>query len=235
MGKVHMTPAGGIIDSDDLTAQANNVMAGYTYVGRDSDNDVKTGTLALSSNAGVGDVLAGYTFYNNNPHNKLTGTLALTGNAVAANVLNGKTFYNNNPKQKLTGTCKVICTTGGITRRVESNLPTTGVSITVPAHRIVFGCIEVTKNWPYGTAEPANPTVDISVPASVGAAVRRSVIDLKYDPWKGGTIYNPRYYPGKKGACLGFIAFNRTASDYNAPVSVSGADKIEVLHVSTIT
>ncbi|MBQ4416180.1 MAG: hypothetical protein II868_00675, partial [Butyrivibrio sp.] len=216
-----------------LTAQANNVMAGYTYVGRDSDNDIKTGTLALSSNAGVGDVLAGYTFYNNNPHNKLAGTLALTGNAVAANVLNGKTFYNNNPKQKLTGTCKVICTTGGKTRRVESNLPTTGVSVTIPAHKIVFGTIMAVKAWPYGTAEPATPRIGISVP-SAGVRWSREVYAIVREPYKSGTLY-PVYHDGKKGACIGFVAINKTASDYNAPVSVSGADKIEALRVSTIT
>ena len=64
----------------------------------------ETGTLSLSGNAGTGDVLNGKTFYNTNAKSKLTGTLSLSGNAGAGDVISGKTFYNTNAKSKLTGT-----------------------------------------------------------------------------------------------------------------------------------
>lgn len=36
---------GGGIKSDDLTAMANMVLKGYTYMGKDSDDDILVGTL----------------------------------------------------------------------------------------------------------------------------------------------------------------------------------------------
>lgn len=64
----------------------------------------ETGTLSLSGNAGTGDVLSGKTFYNTNAKSKQTGTLSLSGNAAAGDVISGKTFYNTNAKSKITGT-----------------------------------------------------------------------------------------------------------------------------------
>lgn len=57
----------------------------------------------LSGNATPGDVVAGATFYSDDPKEKQTGTLELTGTAVANDVVEGKTFYSINPKQKITG------------------------------------------------------------------------------------------------------------------------------------
>lgn len=50
----------------------------------------------------AGDIISGKTAYSKG--SKLTGTLSLTGNALVANVLAGKTFYTTNPTSKLTGT-----------------------------------------------------------------------------------------------------------------------------------
>jgi hypothetical protein len=48
--------------------------------------------------------LATKTFYNTDPKTKRTGTLALTGDSAVGDVLSGKTFYKDNAKTKLTGT-----------------------------------------------------------------------------------------------------------------------------------
>lgn len=86
---------GGGVGSEELTATANNVLKGNTYVGADTNDDIGTGTLELTGNATAADVASGKTFYSNNPHSRQTGSLALSGNATAGNVLNGATFYNN--------------------------------------------------------------------------------------------------------------------------------------------
>lgn len=62
------------------------------------------GASVLTGDAVVANVVAGKTFYKDDPTTKLTGTLALTGDAVVANVLADKTFYADNPASKLTGT-----------------------------------------------------------------------------------------------------------------------------------
>lgn len=53
--------------------------------------------------ATAGDVLAGLTFSNDNDIG-INGTLALTGDALVSDVVIGKTFYNTDAKTKLTGT-----------------------------------------------------------------------------------------------------------------------------------
>lgn len=58
----------------------------------------------LAGNATPGDVIAGATFYSDDPKEKQTGTLTLTGNAPANYVLEGRTFYSTDPKTKQTGT-----------------------------------------------------------------------------------------------------------------------------------
>lgn len=96
---------GGGLSSGKLaqaTAAESDVLSGKKFYA--GNKNLKTGTLALSGNAGTGDVLRGATFYKDDPKSKLTGTLALTGNANAAQVLSGYTFYKDNAKSKLTGT-----------------------------------------------------------------------------------------------------------------------------------
>lgn len=133
------------MQGEDLTARANNVMSGYTYLGTDTEDTGGTGTLALSGTATVGDVAAGKTFYNNSPQTKRTGTLALSGNALASNILKGKTFYSNDLKTKLTGTAEIVIPNGEIT----------GLTGGVPARRAAFVCV-------YGTGpSTAYPDFDI--------------------------------------------------------------------------
>lgn len=93
--------------SDELTALLSDVIKDKTAVTNDSDDDIGTGTLELTGNSSIGDVLKGTTFYNTDAHNKLTGTLELTGNATVGYVYPGYTFYNTNAKNKLTGTLNV--------------------------------------------------------------------------------------------------------------------------------
>ena len=107
MSKILVGGSSGGIMSDDVTATLADVAKGKTAVTSDSGDEVGTGTLELTGNAGTGDVLKGVTFYNNNLYTKRTGTLALTGNATAAYVLKGYTFYNTNAKSKITGTMTV--------------------------------------------------------------------------------------------------------------------------------
>jgi hypothetical protein len=70
-------------------------------------NNISTGSV-LTGNATTGDVLNGFTFYNNDANTIQTGTLTLTGNAITSDVANGKTFYNNNAKSILTGTGTIL-------------------------------------------------------------------------------------------------------------------------------
>lgn len=104
MAKGLVQGGGGSIGSDDLTARAGDVLAGATYMGSDTDDDIGTGTLAINGNAATDDVVAGKTFYNTDVKGKRTGTLALNGTAAAGDVLVGKTFYDNDPKTARQGT-----------------------------------------------------------------------------------------------------------------------------------
>lgn len=58
---------------------------------------------SAEGSAVAGDVLAGKTFSNDND-TAISGTLALSGNATIAQVLASSTFYNTDAKTKLTGT-----------------------------------------------------------------------------------------------------------------------------------
>jgi hypothetical protein len=77
----------------------------YSYAGQ-IDN-ISTGSV-LTGNATTGDVLNGFTFYNNDANTIQTGTLTLTGNAIASEVASGKTFYSTNAKSQLTGTGTIL-------------------------------------------------------------------------------------------------------------------------------
>lgn len=78
----------------------------------------------LTGNATPGDVVAGATFYSNDPKEKQTGTLELTGNATANYVLEGRTFYSKDPKTKQTGT---MTSRGAWTATIDP-----GESVTIP-------------------------------------------------------------------------------------------------------
>ena len=57
MGKIWIHGGGGGSDLDVITAAAGDVVSGKVIVG--PDGEPLTGTLALSGNAGAGDVLSG--------------------------------------------------------------------------------------------------------------------------------------------------------------------------------
>ena len=50
MAECMLMQGGGGIKSDDVTAKASDVRAGKTYLGADSDDDIKTGTLTFRPN-----------------------------------------------------------------------------------------------------------------------------------------------------------------------------------------
>lgn len=106
MADLMAVPFGEVGLNDDALrladATAEDVLADKKFYA--GNEELKTGTLALSGTATAGDVLSGSTFYNTDAKAKETGTLSLSGNAGAGDVLNGKTFYNTNAKSKLTGT-----------------------------------------------------------------------------------------------------------------------------------
>ena len=81
MGMVLMPGiAGGGYDLDVITAAAGDVVAGKVIV--DKDGNPLPGTLALTGNAGAGDVRKGKTFYSTNPKSKQSGTMAEKGAAT---------------------------------------------------------------------------------------------------------------------------------------------------------
>ena len=86
--------------SDDATAAAGDILKDATAYGVGTKI---TGTLELTGDAEVGDVLDGSFFYKDDAKTKLEGTLALIGDAVVANVLDGKFFYKDDAKTKLEG------------------------------------------------------------------------------------------------------------------------------------
>lgn len=78
MGKIWIPGGGGGgVDLDVVTAAADDVLSGKVIV--DKDGEPLTGTLALSGNAGAGDVLSGRTFYSTNPKSKAMGTMTNRG------------------------------------------------------------------------------------------------------------------------------------------------------------
>ncbi len=77
MGMILMPGGGGGIDLDVITALAGDVLSGKVIVG--PDGEPLTGTLALSGDAAVGNVLTGKTFYAADAKTKLTGTMPNRG------------------------------------------------------------------------------------------------------------------------------------------------------------
>lgn len=77
MGTILMPGGGGGIDLDVVTAAAGDVLNGKVIVG--ADGEPLTGTLALTGNAGTGDVLSGKTFYNDDAKTKRSGTMENRG------------------------------------------------------------------------------------------------------------------------------------------------------------
>lgn len=83
MSTINRFPTGGG-SSDIATAEPNNVLKGYTFVGKDSD-DIQTGTLELTGNAIESHVIKGATFYNTDAKTKITGIMEV-GNVSNLNL-----------------------------------------------------------------------------------------------------------------------------------------------------
>lgn len=66
----------GGVDTSELTATKSEVMKGYIFLGLGSD-DEQIGTLELTGNTNVNQVLTGTTFYTTNPQAQQTGTLTV--------------------------------------------------------------------------------------------------------------------------------------------------------------
>lgn len=66
---------GSGVTSDELTANASDVLKGKLYIGADTNDEAAEGTLELTGNAAANNVLSGKTFYNTNPKNKIAGTI----------------------------------------------------------------------------------------------------------------------------------------------------------------
>ena len=117
---------GGGVNGGD--AAAGDVLQGKTFYA--GDNELKTGTLALTGDAAADDVLKGKSFYSTDPKTKNTGTLELTGDVTEAEVPAGKTFYTTDPKTKQTGTAP--------TQSAKTWTPKT-TSQTIPAGTYLVG------------------------------------------------------------------------------------------------
>lgn len=93
MGKVFISlGGGGGVGSDELTATLEDVLKGKTVVASDTGDEIGTGTLELTGDAAVGNVLSGKTFYGTDAKTKLTGTMPNNG-AVAPSALGAGGSY----------------------------------------------------------------------------------------------------------------------------------------------
>lgn len=79
---------GGGVGSDELTATLGDVLKGKTVVTSDTGDEIGVGTLELTGDVAVGDVLSGKTFYGTDAKTKLTGIMpdngAVSPDALAA-------------------------------------------------------------------------------------------------------------------------------------------------------
>ena len=107
MGECLILKRGGGISSDDLTSTRAQVLAGYTAVTKDSDDEATEGTMPnnpamdATLNAGQSKVIpAGYTPGGTVTANSLASQTQ--ANAIAANLTNGKTAWVNG--KQITGT-----------------------------------------------------------------------------------------------------------------------------------
>lgn len=137
-----MTPKTSAIYSGELTAEAKNVASGVTYIGKDTNDEVGTGTLSISGNAAPGDVAYGKSFYGSNLYEKQTGTLLFDGTAVEGDVIYGKTFYNENPSQKKTGRLLLYATASNY--QVVSGKTFYGSSVTSGSPTLETGILSLT-------------------------------------------------------------------------------------------
>jgi len=80
MAECMLMQGGGGIKSDDVTAKASDVRVGKTYLGADSDDDIKTGTFTPSTKA----VLVGISSWDNDDAGSLSYTCTGSGRFYCA-------------------------------------------------------------------------------------------------------------------------------------------------------
>ena len=96
MGRILIPGGGGSgPDSSELSATAGDVISGKSYVGADTDGESGTGTLVLSGDADVSDVVQGKTFYTTNPKQKQTGTKPTMAGQTVIPALTQQTVQTN--------------------------------------------------------------------------------------------------------------------------------------------
>ena len=129
MGKVLMTPAGGGVSSDDVTASKAEVLSGYTALTKDSDDEPASGTMA--NQGAVSQALncgGSYTIpagYHNGSGKVTANSLASQTDATAAagQILSGYTAWVKG--NKVTGT---MANQGAVSQALNC-----GGSYTIPA------------------------------------------------------------------------------------------------------
>ena len=129
MGKVLMTPAGGGVSSDDVTASKAEVLSGYTALTKDSDDEPVSGTMA--NHGAVSQTLncgGSYTIpagYHNGSGKVTANSLAsqTDATAAAAQILSGYTAWVKG--SKITGT---MANKGAVSQALNC-----GGSYTIPA------------------------------------------------------------------------------------------------------
>lgn len=97
MAECMLMQGSGGIKSDDVTAKASDVRAGKTYLGADSDDDIKTGTFAPSTKA----VLVGISSWANDTAGSLSYTCTGSGRFYCARA--GYTTLKINGQEVATG------------------------------------------------------------------------------------------------------------------------------------
>lgn len=108
MAKAIIRGSGGGVSSDDLSAEAENVLSGKMYVGSDTDDEAGTGNMpnngAVSASLNAGQSYAVPKGYHNGSGKVIANSLSSQTSATAAagDILSGKTGYANG--NKLTGT-----------------------------------------------------------------------------------------------------------------------------------
>lgn len=93
------------MDGDAVEAQVTNPKTFFTS--SHVQTEKKTGTLALTGDALVTDVVTGKKFYKDDPATQLTGTLSIADSAAVADVRSAKTFHNE-PYTQRTGTADLV-------------------------------------------------------------------------------------------------------------------------------
>lgn len=91
MAECMLMQGGGGIKSDDVTAKASDVRAGKTYLGADSDDDIKTGTFSASTKA----VILGINSWDNNDAGSLSYTCTGSGRFYCSMTHNSTVKINN--------------------------------------------------------------------------------------------------------------------------------------------